>query len=271
MDDIRIGVLVRALRIRAGMRQADLGRAAGVSQSLISAIECGHLAASTVATLRRVLGILGARFDGQILWHGADLDRLLDARHAALVEASVRSLRQLGWDTQVESTYSIDSERGSIDVLGGMVARRAVVVEEIKTDIPRLEETVRKLDEKARLVGERIALDPFGWKPNAIGRILVLPDTDRVRRLVAAHDDVLGTAFPARGSDVRRWLRRPLGNVSGILFVADISMSGTNGKTVGVHRVRVHPTQARRGSSSACTAPAVVRAGALREDPTAPS
>jgi transcriptional regulator with XRE-family HTH domain len=175
MDDGRIGAVARALRIRAGMRQIDLARAAGVSQSLISAIECGHLEATTVGKLRRICAVLGARFDGQIVWHGADLDRLLDARHASLVEAAVQALRRLGWESLVETTYSIYGERGSIDVLGGTARRLAVVVEEVKSDIPRLEETIRKLDEKERLVVKQIAQERFGWQPSTIGRILLVP------------------------------------------------------------------------------------------------
>ena len=183
--------------------------------------------------------VLGARFDGQLMWRGADLDRLLDARHASLVEAAVRALRRLGWESLVEATYSIYGERGSIDVLGGMEHMRAVVVEEIKSDIPRLEETIRKLDEKERLVMTQIAQDRFGWQPSTIGRILLLPDTDRARRLVAAHAAVLDASFPARGTEIRAWLRRPEGRISGILFVADTSMGGTNRRTVGIHRTRV--------------------------------
>lgn len=240
MDDVRIGAVVRALRIRAGMRQIDLARAAGVSQSMVSAIECGQVETSTIRTVRRVCAVLGARFDGQMSWRGADLDRLLDARHASLVEAAVRMLRRLEWESLVETTYSIYGERGSIDILGARKAFRAVVVEKIKSDIPRLEETIRKLDEKERLVTRQIATERFGWKPISVGRILILPDTDRARRLVRTHAEVLDVAFPARGDDdVRGWLRRPLGTMSGILFVADASISGTNGRRVGIHRVRM--------------------------------
>jgi transcriptional regulator with XRE-family HTH domain len=270
MDDIRIGALVRALRVRAGMRQVDLARAAGISQSLVSSIECGHIDASTIATLRRVFQALGGRFDGHVLWRGADLDRLLDSRHAALVEASVRSLGHLGWETHVETTYSIYGERGSIDVLGAMAARRAVVVEEIKSDLPRIEETIRKLDEKERLVAEQIAMKRFGWRPTAIGRILVLPDTDRARRLVAAHADVLDAAFPARGAEVRDWLREPEGRLSGILFVADTSMRGTNGRTVGIHRLRVRRPRPIGGRPVATSTRNGVRVSHPREgDPAA--
>jgi transcriptional regulator with XRE-family HTH domain len=228
MDDVRLGMALRALRRRARIRQLDLAQRADVSQSLISAIECGQVGTVTVDTLRRVFRAAGAGFDGQVVWRGAGLDRLLDARHAGLVESSVAHLSRLGWDARVEVTYSIYGERGSIDVLGGREADRAAAVEEVKSDLVRLEETVRKLDEKARLVRDRIAFERFGWRPAAVARILVLPDTDRARGQVKRHAAVLDLAFPARGPEVRRWLRNPVGDLAGILFVADASGGGTN-------------------------------------------
>lgn len=239
MDDLRLGSALRVLRLRAGLRQQDLAERAGVSQSLVSAIECGRLATCTIATLRTVFAAVGARYDGQVQWRGAGIDRLLDARHAALVDASVAQLRRFDWDPIVEATYSIYGERGSIDVLGGHGQRRAVIVEEIKSDLPRLEEAIRKLDEKERLVAARIAEERFGWSPVVVGRLLILPDTDRARRQVAANAGILDTAFADRGATVRRWLRTPIGRMSGILFVADTTMRGRNGSTVGVQRVRV--------------------------------
>jgi len=239
MDDIRVGMALRSLRLRAGLRQIDVARAAGVSQSLVSAVECGRLATVPVRTLRRIFAAVGAGFDGQVIWRGPGIDRLLDARHASLVEASVVQLRSRGWDAQVEVTYSIYGERGSIDVLGGRFDSRAVVVEEIKTDLVRVDDTVRKLDEKERLVGRQIARDRFSWQPDLVGRILILPDTDRARRQVKANAVVLETAFPHRGSAVRRWLRAPEGPLSGILFIADTSPGGRTARGIGVQRVRI--------------------------------
>ena len=239
MDDIRVGMALRSLRLRAGLRQIDVARAAGVSQSLVSAVECGRLATVPVRTLRRIFAAVGAGFDGQVIWRGPGIDRLLDARHASLVEASVVQLRSRGWDAQVEVTYSIYGERGSIDVLGGRFDSRAVVVEEIKTDLVRVDDTVRKLDEKERLVGRQIARDRFSWQPDLVGRILILPDTDRARRQVKANAVVLEAAFPHRGSAVRRWLRTPEGPLSGILFIADTSPGDRTARGIGVQRVRI--------------------------------
>lgn len=239
MEDIRLGAALRRIRLRLGQRQVDVADRAGVSQGLISKIELGQIGGVSVDTLRHIFAAVGARVDLEARWRGTSLDRLIDERHAALVESRVTRLTAWGWDPRVEVSYSIFGERGSIDVLGGMAGRRAVVVEEIKSDFVRVDDTVRKLDEKARLVDERIAVDRFGWRPALVGRILVLPDTDRCRRQVRSHAATLDAAFPQRGDDVRRWLRDPIGAMSGILFVANIAGGrGARGR-VGIQRVRV--------------------------------
>lgn len=173
-----------------------MARRARVSQSLISDIECGKAAGVTLETLRTVFVAVSATVDVDVRWRGSALDRLLDERHAGLVEPSVDRLVRSRWATQVEVSYSIYGERGSIDILGGNVERLAVVVEEIKSELARVDDTVRKLDEKARLVMQQIAEQRFGWRPRLVGRILVLPDTDRARRQVARHQATLEVAFP---------------------------------------------------------------------------
>lgn len=238
VDDHRVGRALRALRLRAGLRQADVAERAGVSQSLISAIEAGRCDTVTLETLRRVFRSVGAGFDGQVLWRGPALDRLVDARHAALVGSAAARLQRFGWQVLPEVTYSEFGERGSIDLLGWRSEERAVVVEEIKSDITRAEETLRKLDEKARLVGSKLAYDRLAWRPRMIGRVLVLPDTDRARRQVRSHGVLFDSALPARGPQVREWLRRPVGHIAGILFVADITPDGTNAARPGIQRVR---------------------------------
>ncbi len=191
-----------------------------------------------MATIRRIFAAVDAGFEGTVQWRGAGLDRLLDARHAALVAASVRRLGGLGWQTKVETTYSIYGERGSIDVMGGFVKLRAALVEEVKSELPSLEETIRKLDEKVRLVREQIAEREFGWRPESVGRLLVLPDSTTSRRRVMALDPVLRVAFPDRGSSVRAWLRNPSGDLSGILFLPDIATGDRSPDHREVQRVR---------------------------------
>lgn len=238
MYDARIGRALRVLRQRRGLRQSEIAVAAGVSQSTISDVESGHLAGLPIATIRRIFAAVDAGFEGAVLWRGAGLDRLLDARHAALVAASVRRLRRHGWEARVETSYSIYGERGSIDVMGGFVRVGAALVEEIKSELASLEETIRKLDEKVRLVRKEIARDEFGWQPELVGRLLVLPDSTTARRRAATLDAVLGVAFPDRGSTVRRWLREPAGALSGILFQPDIATGDGSPDQRGLQRIR---------------------------------
>ena len=66
-------------------------------------------------TVDTVTQALGARLDLRVLWRGEGLERLLDRRHAALVDLVVRRLRRYGWQVVVEASFSIYGERGSID------------------------------------------------------------------------------------------------------------------------------------------------------------
>ena len=68
-------------------------------------------------TLAPIAGALGARVVVRLDWQGERLDRLIDARHAALIELVVRELTSLGWLCATEVTFSVYGERGSIDVL----------------------------------------------------------------------------------------------------------------------------------------------------------
>jgi len=117
-------------------------------------------------------GVHGRRagLEGQVLWRGPGLDRLVDARHAA-------RLQRAGWEMSRSQLFRV-RERGSIDLLGRRIDERAGLVEEIKSDLTRGDETLRKLDEKVRLVAAKIALDRLGWRLLVVGRLLVLPDTD---------------------------------------------------------------------------------------------
>lgn len=55
-DDV-VGLYIRDLRKSKGVSQADLGRAVGISQSVIARIENGH--ATTVVRLRRIAFFFG--------------------------------------------------------------------------------------------------------------------------------------------------------------------------------------------------------------------
>jgi hypothetical protein len=141
---------------------------------------------------------------------------LIDDRHAALVGAAVEALRADGWETRVEVTYSSYGERGSIDVLGWRAAEAALVVEEVKSDLTSAEQTQRKHDEKVRLA-PGVVREREGWRPQLVGRVLVLPESRTARR----------STYPLGQREVRAWLRRPVGPMDGIVFLPVTSGRGT--------------------------------------------
>ena len=238
MTDVQIGRILRELRRRLGLTQKQLGDRVGVSQQLISLIERGHGSKVSGDTLRRVFAAVDARWEPVVSWRGGALDRLLDDSHAHLVAEIVGRLQRDGWQVVVEATYSEFGERGSIDVLGGRPDAMAAVVVEVKSDLTVIEATVRKADEKERIVRRVLARRRFGFSPAIVGSILALPGTDTARRRVRGSAIVLDVAFPSRGAQVRSWLRRPRGDLSGLLFVADTNRrSGTRGRG-GSQRVR---------------------------------
>lgn len=229
--DVRVGRFVRAARLRLRWRQRDLAERAGVSQQEISLIERGHLDAVPLRTLRRTLQALDASVEYDVRWRGGAIDRLLDERHARLVDATVESLSAHGWETRVEMTYSRYGERGSIDVLGWRAAEAALAVGEMKSDLTSLEHTLRKHDEKVRLA-PAVVREREGWVARVVGRLLVMPDTRTTRRRLEMASATLATTYPLRQRDVRAWLRHPVGSMGGVLLLPDTSERGTRRQVV---------------------------------------
>jgi transcriptional regulator with XRE-family HTH domain len=128
MDGLRFGRQYRALRIRLERRQSDVAGDAQLSRSQISLIDRGRIDGVTVGALVRAAAALGADVDVRLRWRGELLDRLTDEGHAAVVEVIVRRLQRLGWIAEVEVSFSIWGERGSIDVLGFHPASATLLV-----------------------------------------------------------------------------------------------------------------------------------------------
>lgn len=207
MDAVRIGRIVRALRIRRRWRQVDLAVRAGVSQSLIARVERGGADRLTLRTLERILTALGARLNARVDWNGEAADRLLDADHAAIVEMVIDVLRRDGWEALPEVTFAIDGERGSIDVLAWHPATRTLLVVEVKSVIPDVQATVAVLDRKQRLAG-RIGRRQ-GWDPASIATVLVVAESRTNRRRIAMHASTFAARFPGDAPAARRFIKQP--------------------------------------------------------------
>jgi len=203
------------VRVKEKLSQAAVAVSSGTSQAAVSRLESGDCGGLSLAAIRAVAAAVGARVEVNVLWRGAELEKLLDERHARLSGEVVRNLLAWGWLTQIEVSFSIYGERGSIDILAWHAATRSLLVIEIKTLLASIEELVRRLDVKERLAAG-IARERFGWQPARVSRLVVMPGDRSKYRAMERHGTLLAAAFPVRGNGVRSWLRAPTGRLSGL-------------------------------------------------------
>jgi transcriptional regulator with XRE-family HTH domain len=218
MDDRRLGLALRAIRVRKGWRQLDLSVRTGVPRSTVGQIERGRLGSMRFATIRAVADALDARIDVTVRWHGGDLDRLLNARHAAMQEGIARLFAAVeGWIAEPEVSFSVYGERGVADVLGWNADARVVLVIELKTEFVDVNELMGTLDRKRRLA-RNLARDR-DWDARAVASWVIVADNRTNRRALAVHEAVLRSKFPTDGRAMRGWLRRPDGPRDGMSFM----------------------------------------------------
>jgi transcriptional regulator with XRE-family HTH domain len=237
MDEAKLGRAFRAVRIRKGWRQEDLAGIPGVSQRTVSRLERGHIAGAPLGTLRRLADALGIRLTVEARWEGAELDRLLAARHSAMHEAVARLFKVMpDWALSPEVTFSIFGERGVIDILCWHAATRTLLVIELKTELVDVQETVGTLDRKVRLAA-KVAADR-GWEPVTVACWLLVADGGTNRRRVQAHRTMLRNALPADGRSMTGWLRDPRGTIRALSFLTATRGVSDNRRLAQVHRVR---------------------------------
>jgi transcriptional regulator with XRE-family HTH domain len=255
VDLLRLGRSVRALRIRRRLRQEDLAAEAGVSRAKVARAEAGRILRLPLGDLVAVAAALGADVDIRLRWRGEALDRLLDAAHAALVDACVQLLNRLGWETAVEVTFAVGGERGSVDILAWHPASRTLLIVEAKSVVPDAQAMLAAHDRKVRL-GRQIGLSR-GWSATSVAGLLVIGDSstarDRVRRLRSLFE----VAYPLRGWAARRWLSDPATAVGGtarrpsaLLFLRYVHRVSTTAGVVPRQRIRKRDRLARSASTS---------------------
>ena len=243
MDRLRIARSIRTLRVRRAWTQRHLAAVSNVSRTFVSDVERGLVRYADIGRLEAVVAALGADLDVRVRWRGEALDRLLDEAHADLVDLAVRLLKAAGWEAALDVTFNEYADRGSVDVLGRHPLTRSLLVVEAKSVIGDAQATLMPLDRKVRL-GSVIAR-PLGWAPATTSRLLVMWGGTANRRRVARIAASFDAALPARGAEVRRWLREPVGTLSGLLFLSDSAAGGVRRRATG--RMRVNPPRRRPG------------------------
>jgi transcriptional regulator with XRE-family HTH domain len=219
MDALRTGRVLRAIRRHIDLTQAAVAKRAGVSQSVYSRAERGDLTGMTVGTLDRLAASLGASLIIDIRFQGGLADRLVDAAHAALVDVTVGVLRRYGWQVEIEFTFNVFGDRGSVDVLGWHAATRTLLIIEVKSRFTDLQAMLVSLARKLRVVPD-LARETRAWDAAHVARIVVAYGSAENRAILARFGSTFDAALPARANVIRRWLRHPDGPLSGVWLMS---------------------------------------------------
>ncbi len=232
MDTRRFGRAIRALRVRRGWRQIDAASRAGLSRSVFGRIERGQIDRVAFADVVGAASAVDAHVELDLRWRGAGLDRLVDERHAGIVDETVRIYRAAGWEVAVEASFSVYGERGSIDVFGWHPEYLVVAVNEIKATVPEAGNAIIGVDRKGRLA-PRLAAER-GWECRGVARFLVVGEGSTSRDRIARHAATFRTAFPAGTRESLAWIRDPSGPPpSGLIFVSPRNVRCTDTKRRG--------------------------------------
>ena len=167
MDDQRLGALLRAIRIRRRLRQADVAAGTGVERSWVSRIERGHLRDVSTGRLRAIAGVLEVGLEIVPSWRGGEVSRVVNERHSRLHELFAAHLaRTPGWEFATEVSFSFWGERGVIDILAWHATRGVLLVIELKTEIPDPAGLIAQVGRYRRLapgIGRE-----RGWDPTSV-------------------------------------------------------------------------------------------------------
>lgn len=246
MDDQRVGAAFRAIRIRRRWTQLELAERCDVSAGLISLIERGHLDKVSVRVLRRVAAALELTIQLNVRSRGGDVDRLLNAGHAALHEELALHLDSLpGWVHAHEVSFAIYGERGVIDILAFHAPTRSLLVIELKTELVSFEDLLMTMDVRLQLA-ERIARER-DWQPSTVSGWVVVAESRPNRKRAGRHMATLRSAFSSDGRRMRAWLQRPVGAIRALSFWSNSFPGAANQSHALRRRVR-HPRNAPKAA-----------------------
>jgi transcriptional regulator with XRE-family HTH domain len=237
VDEQQVGGRVRAVRVQKGWRQEDVATAAGVSRSVVSRVEHGRFDEVGFEAVRRVCRALDMRFEYAVRWRGGDLERMVNARHAALHESAARLLAaNAGWLAIPEVSFNVFGERGVIDVVAWRADRRALLVVELKTEFVDIQGLIGSVDRYRRLASRAVA--DRRWRPAFVSTWVFVAAGRANARALAAHRTVLRAAFPADGRRIAGWLQDPVERIDGLSFLPYVRGANVGRSLSTPHRVR---------------------------------
>jgi transcriptional regulator with XRE-family HTH domain len=195
-----IAASVRDARKAIGWTQAELAVRAGLSRTMITAIEAGRINL-TMASAGAVLDELGVRVRVQLeAPFLAARERQREPVHARTIGYVGRRLTASGWQTRNEVEIGDPSSRGWIDLLAFEPGSQALLVIEVKTEIHDVGAIDRQLARYERQAWA--AARSFGWQVSRTCGLLVVVETVENDLRLTMNRDYLAQAWPMRARDV---------------------------------------------------------------------
>ena len=191
-----IGTDIRRLREDAGLTQAAVARAVGISAAHICGIEKGGSEAST-AVLVGIADVLGA--DLSIRAYPNTGPRIHDRIQSQTVEHLLRAV-QPRWRAFVEVPVTHPA-RGYVDVVLADREDSLFIATEVNSEIRRLEQQFRWAQDKASSLPSA-ALWSTAPSGAAVSRLLVLRSTRNTRDVAQRFPQTFEALYPARTRDV---------------------------------------------------------------------
>jgi transcriptional regulator with XRE-family HTH domain len=197
----RLGVALRDARQRAGLRQADVAHAAGLSQPRVGELERGLGSGASLETWALAAAAVGEQLVAFLeLAPGATPPRDVEhlRRQAALIELASGG----GWRAIPELALDRGAPRSrSIDVALMRLDRREAIVAEIWDWFDDVGASLRSLDARREALADRLAREHGGeW---TIRAMFVVRRTRRNEQLIGDLRALFAARFP--GSS-RTWL-----------------------------------------------------------------
>ena len=120
-----------------------------MSQATVSRLERGCLGKMALRTVERAVICLGADLDVRVRWRGEELDRLLDATHAAMVERLIGILVATRLGVRRGGDVPDRRERGSVDLLAWHERTGRLLVVETKSVVPDMQQMLSAFDRRS--------------------------------------------------------------------------------------------------------------------------
>ena len=192
-----LGTDMRRMRDDAGRSQAEIARAAGVSQGHLSAIEAGN-AEPSVEALLAVATALGADLSVRLFPNTGP--RIRDHLQMAMSEALLGALHPRWLATPEVPVYR--PVRGVIDLVLADRVGPALIATELQSQLRRVEQQLRWSIQKA----DALAAMPE-YQTRTTSRLLVVRNTAAMREVVRSAAATFAAAYPGRAITALESLR----------------------------------------------------------------